>query len=131
MHIFCFHMYFLCYFLISSFFYFRYNILFFVIYTYFLFMILFYCNRDLEQNTRMNIWVVVFLALTQCVVGQYVQTQPKLVGTGASGAAQQGRSTAVSGDGMTACVGGWADKSDIGAVWIYALANSIIYHWNQ
>src|SRR5271154_2278453 len=94
-------------------------------------MILFYCNRDLEQNTRMNIWVVVFLALTQCVVGQYVQTQPKLVGTGASGTARQGSSTAVSMDGMTACVGGQSDNSDIGAVWIYTRLNPSIYYWTQ
>ena len=79
----------------------------------------------------MNIWVVVFLALTQGVVGQYVQTQPKLVGTGASGSAEQGSSTAVSGDGMTACVGGYYDNSEIGAVWIYERLDPSIYNWTQ
>jgi hypothetical protein len=43
----------------------------------------------------------------------------KLVGTGSSGAAQQGYAVALSGDGNTAIVGGYEDNSGIGAVWIF------------
>jgi hypothetical protein len=50
----------------------------------------------------------------------WTQAGSKLVGTGASGAAQQGYAVALSGDGNTAIVGGYKDKSGIGAVWIFA-----------
>ena len=66
--------------------------------------------------------------------GQYVQSQPKLVGTGAiygTFGAYQGGSTSVSGDGMTACVGGYWDNGQIGAVWIYIRVDPFIYYWTQ
>ncbi len=47
------------------------------------------------------------------------QQGAKLVGTGASGAAQQGSSVAISADGNTAIVGGNADNSNTGAAWVY------------
>jgi len=43
----------------------------------------------------------------------------KLVGTGAVGNAQQGRSVALSGDGNTAIVGGFEDNSFAGAAWVF------------
>ena len=43
----------------------------------------------------------------------------KLVGTGATGAAKQGYSVAVSADGNTAVVGGPYDNSKAGAAWVY------------
>jgi hypothetical protein len=64
-------------------------------------------------------------------VDGYTQSQPKLVGTGASGYALQGSSTAVSGDGMTACVGGYYDNNQIGAVWMYTRVDPFIYYWTQ
>ncbi|MFN4975500.1 MAG: beta strand repeat-containing protein, partial [Bacteroidota bacterium] len=43
----------------------------------------------------------------------------KLVGTGANGNAQQGRSVSISADGNTAIVGGYGDNSNSGASWVY------------
>ena len=45
--------------------------------------------------------------------------QARLFGTGASGAARQGTSVAVSADGSTAVVGGYSDNSGAGAAWVY------------
>ena len=45
--------------------------------------------------------------------------QAKLVGTGASGAAQQGGAVALSADGNTAMSGGYFDNSQQGAAWIF------------
>jgi hypothetical protein len=52
----------------------------------------------------------------------------KLVGTGNSGAAQQGFSAALSADGNTAIIGGWVDNSSIGAVWVFTRSGST---WSQ
>ena len=51
--------------------------------------------------------------------GVWVQLGSKLVGSGAVGAAWQGGSIALSGDGATAIVGGSADSSFTGASWIF------------
>ena len=51
--------------------------------------------------------------------GVWTQQGTKLVGTGAVGAAQQGDSVALSGDGNTAIVGGWADNNVAGAAWVF------------
>jgi FG-GAP-like repeat len=45
--------------------------------------------------------------------------QSKLVGAGAVGAANEGWSVALSGDGRTAIVGGWRDNSFTGAAWAF------------
>ena len=52
--------------------------------------------------------------------GGWVQTGSKLVGTGAAGLAGQGSSAAVSADGNTAAVGGYADAGFAGATWVFA-----------
>ncbi|WP_438967133.1 InlB B-repeat-containing protein [Flavobacterium sp.] len=52
----------------------------------------------------------------------------KLVGTGASGSAQQGYSVALSADGNTAMVGGYSDASNIGAAWVYTRSGT---SWSQ
>jgi hypothetical protein len=52
----------------------------------------------------------------------------KLVGTGASGAAQQGRSVSLSSDGNTAIVGGPADNNGQGAAWVYTRSGPV---WTQ
>jgi len=60
-----------------------------------------------------------------------VQQGNKLVGTGANNlysGGQQGYSVAISGDGNTAIVGGWADDTLRGAVWIYTRAGTT---WTQ
>jgi hypothetical protein len=56
------------------------------------------------------------------------QQGSKLVGTGASGAAQQGQSVALSGDGNTALVGGWWDNSFVGAAWVFVRSGNT---WSQ
>ncbi len=60
--------------------------------------------------------------------GVWTQQGVKLVGTGAVGAANQGSSVSISADGNTAIVGGNADNSYVGAVWIYTRAGGV---WTQ
>ena len=56
------------------------------------------------------------------------QQGSKLVGTGNTGAAQQGYSVSVSADGNTAIVGGYTDNNGYGAAWIYARSAGV---WSQ
>jgi antibiotic biosynthesis monooxygenase (ABM) superfamily enzyme len=56
------------------------------------------------------------------------QQGSKLVGTGATGLAGQGRSVALSDDGNTAIVGGVTDNSGTGAAWVYARNGNV---WTQ
>jgi len=60
--------------------------------------------------------------------GVWSQQGEKLVGTGAVGAANQGESVAVSGDGNTAIVGGWHDNDYAGAAWVYTRSGGV---WSQ
>jgi len=60
--------------------------------------------------------------------GTWAQQGAKLVGTGNSGAAQQGWSVSLSADGNTAIVGGDADNSHQGAAWIFSRSGST---WTQ
>jgi predicted small secreted protein len=60
--------------------------------------------------------------------GVWSQQGMKLVGAGAVGNAQQGRSVALSADGNTAIVGGPADNSNTGAAWIFTRSGGI---WAQ
>jgi hypothetical protein len=59
---------------------------------------------------------------------QLSQQGPKLVGTGASGAAQQGASVVLFADGNTAIVGGPADSNGQGAAWVYTRSGGV---WTQ
>ena len=56
--------------------------------------------------------------------GIWTQQGNKLIGTGAIGAAFQGRSCAISSDGLTAIVGGDHDNSMQGAAWIFSSGSS-------
>jgi hypothetical protein len=60
--------------------------------------------------------------------GSWTQQGPKLVGTGATGTAQQGTAVALSADGNTALVGGASDNSSIGAAWVFTRSNGV---WAQ
>jgi hypothetical protein len=60
--------------------------------------------------------------------GVWTQQGDKLVGSGAVGAAVQGYSVALSGDGNTAVVGGDRDNNIVGAAWVYIRANGV---WTQ
>ena len=51
--------------------------------------------------------------------GAWSQQGPKLVGSEAAGAAQQGQSVALSADGSTALIGGPADHGHLGAAWVF------------
>jgi hypothetical protein len=56
------------------------------------------------------------------------QQGAKLVGTGNTGAAQQGYGVTLSADGNTAIVGGYADNTVQGAAWVYTRSGST---WSQ
>ncbi|MFI5180724.1 MAG: beta strand repeat-containing protein [Thermoanaerobaculia bacterium] len=60
--------------------------------------------------------------------GVWSQVGSKLVGTAATGAAQQGTSAAISADGTTAVVGGYADSSNAGAAWVFTQSGGV---WTQ
>jgi uncharacterized protein (TIGR03437 family) len=60
--------------------------------------------------------------------GAWTQQGSKLVGTGAAGAANQGVSVALSGDGNTALVGGSKDNSPAGAAWVFTRTGGV---WSQ
>jgi PKD repeat protein len=61
--------------------------------------------------------------------GVWTQQGPKLVGSGAVGAAYQGTSVALSADGNTAIVGGPDDNSYTGAAWAFTRSGGGM--WNQ
>jgi len=56
------------------------------------------------------------------------QQGSKLVGTGAAGISQQGKSLALSADGNTAIVGGYLDNGSRGAAWIFTRSGNT---WTQ
>jgi hypothetical protein len=85
----------------------------------------------------LGVWTVALAAMLSVPAATFAQlTTPalleplgsKMVGTGASGAATQGTSVAMSGDGLTAVVGGLHDNSGIGAAWIYTNSGGV---WSQ
>jgi hypothetical protein len=61
--------------------------------------------------------------------GVWTQQGPKLSGSGAVGAAEQGVSVALSATGNTAIVGGPYDNSAAGAAWVFARSGSGV--WTQ
>ncbi len=58
----------------------------------------------------------------------WTQQGGELIGTGATGAAKQGSSVAISGDGNTVIVGGPFDNGNAGAVWIFTRTAGV---WSQ
>ena len=58
----------------------------------------------------------------------WTQQGSKLVGTGATGNAGQGRAVSLSADGNTAIVGGYEDNSELGATWVFTRSGII---WTQ
>lgn len=58
----------------------------------------------------------------------WTQQGPKLVGTGNTGPAQQGRAVAMSADGNTVIIGGYFDSGGTGAAWIFTRTNN---EWTQ
>ena len=68
------------------------------------------------------------LGASQPALAGFAQQGSKLVGTGASGSAGQGASTALSSDGNTMIVGGPLDNGNFGGVWIYTRNDGV---WSQ
>ncbi len=60
--------------------------------------------------------------------GGWSQQGAKLVGSGAVGHAQQGWSVAISADGNTVLVGGFADNGGVGAAWVFTRSGGA---WSQ
>jgi hypothetical protein len=60
--------------------------------------------------------------------GVWSQQGGELIGSDAVGAAQQGWSVAISGDGNTALVGGPGDNSGVGAFWVFTRSGGV---WSQ
>ena len=58
----------------------------------------------------------------------WTQQGGKLVGSGAVGAALQGFSVAISGDGSTAVIGGVRDNNPVGAAWVFTRSGGV---WTQ
>jgi hypothetical protein len=58
----------------------------------------------------------------------WTQQGTKLIGTGFTGTSQQGKACAISADGNTIAVGGYADNSNIGATWIFTRTGTV---WTQ
>jgi hypothetical protein len=72
--------------------------------------------------------MLIWSLLTAPAQAQFTQQGPKLVGTDAVGAAEQGQSVSLSGDGHTAIVGGPTDNGNAGAVWVYTRSDGV---WGQ
>jgi hypothetical protein len=68
------------------------------------------------------------LVSAQPALAEFVQQGLKLVGTGATGNAEQGYAVSLSADGNTAIAGGWRDNSDLGAAWIMIRSGGV---WSQ
>lgn len=60
--------------------------------------------------------------------GVWTQQGPKLMGTGAVGAAYQGTSVSISADGNTIIEGGWVDSNYTGAAWVFTCSGGV---WTQ
>lgn len=66
-----------------------------------------------DDNNKGAVWVFVRSGSSWSQLGS------KLAGTGSAGAAQQGTSVAISGDGNTLAIGGVADDFYAGATWVF------------
>jgi hypothetical protein len=75
-----------------------------------------------DNNYTGAVWVYTFTG------GNWGQLGNKLVGSDCSGYCYQGWSVSLSSDGKTLAVGGYADSSYAGAVWMYSLSGN---NWTQ
>ena len=71
---------------------------------------------------------VILACLVALANAQLIPQGSKLLGTGAIGAASQGRSVALSSDGNTAIIGGDSDNNFTGAAWVFTRSNGA---WTQ
>ena len=77
---------------------------------------------------RRDVAILGMVFLAHAAAAQSGQQGAKLVGNGAVGAAQQGAAVAISADGTTAILGGWADAATAGAAWVFTRGNGA---WTQ
>jgi hypothetical protein len=82
-------------------------------------------NTAIEGGPTDNLNAGAAWVFTRSGGGVWTQLGPKLVGSGAVGAAYQGWSVALSADGTTAIVGGYGDSSYAGAAWVYTAPSTI------
>ena len=75
-----------------------------------------------DNNSAGAVWVFTRAGST------WTQQGSKLTGSGESGAAHLGASVALSADGNTALIGGYADNSSTGAAWVFTRSGST---WTQ
>jgi hypothetical protein len=83
---------------------------------------------ELATMARGCVLLTLACALAGSVHAQFVQQGGKLVGAGAAGAAEQGKSVALSADGNTAIVGGYQDNAFAGATWVFTRSGGV---WTQ
>jgi hypothetical protein len=74
----------------------------------------FILGKDCDNNRTGAAWIFVRQD------GKWKQYGSKLVASDAANPSEQGASVAISADGYTALVGGNADNSDVGAMWVWA-----------
>ncbi len=79
------------------------------------------------KASRVVITTLLLSALAVSHAEASFSQQSKLVGSGAVGSAQQGTSVALSTDGNTAIVGGYADNGGAGAAWVWTRSGGL---WN-
>jgi len=84
-------------------------------------------NTAIVGGYEDNNWLGAAWVYTR-VGGMWTQQGNKLVGTGTIGVALQGWAVAISADGNTAIIGGYADNSNKGAAWVYTRSAGV---WSQ
>ena len=86
-------------------------------------------KSDMPRSTCTSALLCAALCISpHAAQADFIQQGDKLFGTGADGAALQGISVAMSADGSTAIVGGYADNSLTGAAWVYTRSGGV---WTQ
>ncbi len=87
----------------------------------------FFENSVTQQTSNGTLSSLAAVLKSYGLIG-WLQQGLKLLGTGATGAAQQGYSVALSSDGNTLAIGGSEDNSSVGAVWVFTRTEGV---WSQ
>ena len=82
----------------------------------------------MRHHTELIVLVCAIVLSSHPALAQFAQQGPKLVGTGATGPAEQGRSVSLSADGNTAIIGGPGDNGGAGAAWVLTKIGGV---WTQ